>query len=255
MLKDYLGKFEEVGGIKLYPVKVLDWEEFQPLSSKFLLYGYDFLDYRLGAGEETLLFDLVVSIITNDILNGSKEQCQALKDFERMFSIILRTESKLMLDKGTGKWWLEFDNGDNKGKIDRDNYDEIRDVVMRQNLIHEPLIVEDEYSQEIIDEGIKAMSKGGSKSDLESMVAYVVNLKGIDASEMSDYSYYRLRCDVEMWQRIEMNRAIHIYRSQGAKVNTINEFKEFECHKNPFSWEALFEKDKGDADMAKMMAG
>ena len=26
--------------------------------------------------------------------------------------------------------------------------------------------------------------------------------------------------------------------------NKRNEFKEFECHKNPFSWEALFEKDK-----------
>lgn len=253
MLKDYLGQFEVVGGIKLYPVKVLDWDEFQPLSSKFLLYGYDFLDFRLGADENTLLFDLMVSIITNDIINGSKQECRLLKDFERMFSIVLRKECHVMVDNKSGKWWVSFDDGN--GVIDRDNYDEIRDVILRQNLIHEPLIVPDEYSQKIIDDGIRALSSGGRKSDLESMVAYVCNLKGIDANEMADYSYYRLRCDVEMWQRIEMNRAIHIYKSQGAKCQTINEFKEFECHKNPYSWDALFEKDKGDGEMAKMMAG
>lgn len=253
MLKDYLGRYEEVGGIKLYPVRVLEWEEFQPLSSKFLLYGYDFLDYRLGADENTLLFDLIVSIITNDILNGSKEECLALKQFEKMFSIILRTECHMMVDRVDNKWWLSFDNGN--GRIDRGNYDEIRDVVMRQNLIHEPLTVEDKYSQELIDKQIEVLSMGGTKSDLESMIAYVCNLKGISASEMADYSYYRLRCDVEMWQRIEMNRAIHIYRSQGAKVNTINEFKEFECHKNPYGWDSLFKKDKGDGEMASMLAG
>ena len=255
MLKDYLGRYEEVGGIKLYPVRVLDWEEFQPLSSQFLLYGYDFLDYRLGADENTLLFDLMISIITNDILNGSREQCQALKNFERMFSIVVRNKCELMLDKSGNDWWIEFEDDGEKKKINRGNYDELRDVIMRQNLIHEPLIVEDKYSQELIDKQIQTLSRGGSKSDLESMIAYVCNLKGIDANEMSDYSYYRLRCDVEMWQRIETNRAIHIYRSQGAKVNTINEFKEFDCHKNPFGWDSLFQKDEGDSEMQKMVAG
>lgn len=254
MLKDYLGQFEEVDGIKLYPVRVLDWEEFQPLSSKFLLYGYDFLDYRLYADEDTTLFDLMVSIISNDILNGSKEKHIVLTEFERMFSIITREECHMMVNNKKGKWWLEFVENGEKKIIDSDNFDDIRDVVMRQNLIHEPLIVEDELSQKIIDDGIRALSSGGRSSDLESMIAYVCNLKGINASEMIEYSYYRLRCDVEMWQRIETNRAIHIYRSQGAKVNTVNEFKEFECHKNPYSWDALFEKDKGDSEMRNMMA-
>lgn len=253
MLKDYLGQCEDVGGIKVYPVRVLDWEEFNKYSSQFLLYGYDFLEFRIKASSETKLFDLMTSIITNDILTDTNKKFKKLKDFEKMFSIILRTECVMVVEKSDGQWWLSFNDGN--GRIDRNNYDEIREVVLRQNLIYEPLIVEDELSQEIIDDGIKAMSKGGAKTDLESMIAYVCNLKGINASEMSDYSYYRLRCDVEMWQRIETNRAIHIYKSQGAKCNTINEFKEFECHKNPYSWEALFEKDKGDGEMAKMMAG
>lgn len=253
MLSDYLGRYEEVCGIKVYPVRLLDWEEFSPLANKFLLYGYDFLWYRTQAEEDTKLFDLIVAIVSSEVLSTEDVNCKSVKDIERLFSISLRKFVKYRLNEKNNQWELLTEDGN---VINRDNYDSIRDVIMRQNLIHEPLIVEDEYSQEIIDNGIKALSKGGGDFSFESMVSYVCCLKGIDAKELDDYSYYRLRCDIEMLQRVETNRAIHIYRSQGAKASTINEFKGFECKKNPYSWEALFTKydSREDDKMAQFMS-
>ena len=253
MLKDYLGNYDEVGGIKLYPVRLLDWEEFSPLANKFLLYGYDFLYFRTGATEETKLFDLIIAFVSGEVIQTESLECESIKDLERMFSIVLRKEMKFSLNSDSTLWGLKSEDGD---FINRNNYDEIREIIMRQNLLHEPLIVEDEYSQEIIDNGIKAMSKGNGEFSFESMVSYVCCLKGIDSKELDDYSYYRLRCDVEMLQRVETNRAIHIYRSQGAKATTINEFKGFECKKNPYSWEALFTKydSREDDKMAQFMS-
>lgn len=252
MLNDYLGRYEEVGGIKIHPVKLLEWEEFSVVSNKYLLYGYDFLWYRTEADEDAKLFDLIVALVSSEVLATEDIGCQAVKDLEKLFSIVTRKFVKYRLNEANSQWEIITEDGE---VINRDNYDDIRDVIMRQNIIHEPLIVEDEYSQEIIDKGIKALSGGKKDFSFESMVAYVCCFKGIDSKELDDYSYYRLRCDVEMLQRIETNRAIHIYRSQGAKANVINEFKAFECHKNPYSWEALFTLDKGDAEMQKMMAG
>lgn len=253
MLRDYFGLSEEVDGIELFPVCVTEWEEFNRVSSKFLQYNYEFLFYRTDANEDAMLFDLIVAIVSNDILKTESLKCDSVKDIELLFSKVTKRNAKYKtLDNGK-TWVVELDNGK---VIDRDNYDAIRDVLLRQNIIYEPLIVEDELSQKIIDDGIRAMSKRGSKRELESMISYICNMSGVSSDEIQKYSYYRLQCDIEMWQRIEFNRAIHGYRSQGAKIQTINEFKEFEVHKNPYSWDALFTKHDAnkEAEMQRMLS-
>ena len=39
MIKDYLGKSEWVGSIEIFPVSVLEWEEFSNVSGSYLLRG------------------------------------------------------------------------------------------------------------------------------------------------------------------------------------------------------------------------
>ena len=62
MIKDYLGKSEVVDGIEIFPISVLDWEEFSEVGGKYLLYGYNFINYRLKPHKKMKLFDLVISL-------------------------------------------------------------------------------------------------------------------------------------------------------------------------------------------------
>ena len=252
MLKDYLGMPEEVQGIALYPIKVLDWEEFAPEAYRFLPYGYDFLKFRLKASSDIKLFDFLVAIISDEIVNSKSKSHQLLDGIEKMFSLITRQTVKGYLNTKNQEWWFELEDG---SKINKDNYDEIREVVMRQNLIFEPLVAPDEFSQKLIDDAIAILNKKGSPSDLEAMICAVCNSKGVSASEMENYTYYQLRADFEMSQRLDYSRAIHVYRAQGATVDPPNIAEALSIHENPYGREKLFKRSdrKDDEKLTKMM--
>lgn len=253
MIKDYLGQTEIVDGIELFPISVLDWEEFSEVASKYLLYGYNFINYRLKPEKKMKLFDLVVSIIANEVVENKDYEGKAIKHFERIFELVTKRKATFKMDERK-HWGVEIED---VGVINQHNYDSIREVIMRQNLMFEPLIVEDEYTQKLIDKAVKVRNKSGGDFDFQSMLVYVCNKKQILPSQMRDYTYYQLRCDNEMYQRMEFNDSIHAYRSQGAKVDNINTYKELETLSNPNSWDKFFVKadKKADADLQRALGG
>lgn len=253
MIKDYLGKSEVVHGIELFPISVLDWEEFSEVGYKYLLYGYNFIKYKLKPEKPMKLFDLVISLVATDIMNTQNLECQAVKDLERLFSLVTKQKATLKMNKRQ-QWGIEIEN---VGIVNQHNYDAIREVIMRQNLMFEPLIVEDEYTQKLIDKAVKVRNKSGGEFDFQSMLVYVSNKKQILPSQMKDYTYYQLRCDNEMFQRMDFNDSIHVYRSQGAKVDSMNTYKMLETLSNPNSWDKFFVKadKKADADLQRALGG
>ena len=252
MLKDYLGLPEEVDGITLYPIKVLDWEEFSSEAYRFLPYGYDFLKFRLKASSEVKLFDFLVAIISDEIETSKSQNHTLLDGLEKMFSLITRQNVRGFVDTKNQEWWFELEDG---GRITKHNYDSIRDIVMRQNLIFEPVVAPDELSQKMIDDAIAILNKKGSPSDLEAMICAVCNSKGISAKEMEHYTYYQLRADFEMSQRLDFSRAIHVYRAQGATVEPPNIADKLSIHENPYGRERLFRRSdrKDDEKLRQMM--
>ena len=143
------------------------------------------------------------------------------------------------------------------GKVDRDNYDIVREIIMRQNLIFEPLVVEDEYTQKLIDKAVKVRNKTNGNFDFQSMLVYVCNKRNILPSQLANYTYYQLRCDNEMLQRLDFNNGVPIYRSQGAKVDMIEVYKSLDTLSNPNSWDSFFVKEdkQADAEMQRMLGG
>ena len=244
MIKDYLGKSEIVDGIEIFPISVLDWEEFNEVGAKYLLYGYNFIKYRLKPQKKMKLFDLVISLVATEVIEKQDAECQAIKDLERLFELVTKHTATLMTDSH-GHWYVEIKD---VGVINQHNYDAIREVIMRQNLMFEPLIVEDEYTQKVIDKAVRVRNKTGGEFDFQSMLVYVCNKKQILPSQMKDYTYYQLRCDNEMYQRIDFNDSIHVYRAQGAKVDSMNTYKSLETLSNPNSWDKFFVKADRRAD-------
>ena len=83
-----------------------------------------------------------------------------------MFELVTKRKAELKADN-RNRWFVEIEDA---GVINQHNYDAIREVIMRQNLIFEPLIVEDEYTQKVIDKAVKVRNKSGGDFDFQSML-------------------------------------------------------------------------------------
>lgn len=238
MLNNCFGLPTLVHGVEVHPIKIIEWKEFEVLASKFLLYGEKFLKYKIKAPKEVKVFDFIISIISNEVLKSKDGCCQMILDFERLFELVLHKDVTLFFNNKTKEWVLLFDGGE----VNRRNYDDFRKAIMEMNLVHEPLIAPNELSQKLLDDAIKDMNKGGDKADLEAMIVYVCTYMGIEQKVFEQMTYYQLRSHYEMAQRIQISDAIHLYRAQGAKVDTINMAKQLSIHENPFSFDKLVRK-------------
>jgi hypothetical protein len=102
-------------------------------------------------------------------------------------------------------------NNELYGFIDRDNFYEYRDVVMKQNIMHEPRIAPNLRSQEEIDKALKQRCSDGETS-LESMVA-------IADIGFEDITYYRLYVEfTSKIRKLDYIGAV-IYRANGCKMD------------------------------------
>lgn len=102
-------------------------------------------------------------------------------------------------------------NNELYGFINRDNFYKYRDVVMKQNIMHEPRIAPNLRSQEEIDKALKQRCSDGETS-LESMVA-------IADIGFEDITYYRLYVEfTSKIRKLDYIGAV-IYRANGCKMD------------------------------------
>lgn len=240
-IKTYCGEPIEVARAgHIYPVKLLEWDSFVKLASKFLMTSDLFLRRRLSLSENIKLFDF----ITINAIVSSEDGYSGLKEMEQLFSIVFRKEVKVGMRGKMSKQEVFF-MVDKKGIIDRNNYEEVRKIIMEQNLLFDPVVAKNEKSQKIIDNAIERMRGDKPPMDIEAMVVIVSMFKKIDINEIT---YYQLRADFEMFSKIEQNRAIPIYRVNGAEIDLINLTQEMDIHKNPYGMDVLFRK-RNDNEM------
>lgn len=241
MIRDYLYLPEEVAGIGLiYPISILEWDEFSKLAQRFLLIGYDHLKYRLKIKEEVKLMDFLIALCLNS--DNEDERVKNLESFKRLVEMTTRKEVRFMFDKISKEWFFFLDETENGLQINRHNFDTFREIVMRQNLLFEPMVAPNEFAQQVLDEAIERMNRKGTPVDLESMLAVVSVMRGLTPDQLANYSYYQLRADYEVFQRIESNRIIHLYRCQGGKGDDIEMVAPLSIHENPYGFERLFDK-------------
>ena len=148
-----------------------------------------------------------------------------------------------MVFKNQGKANIVYRiNGVDTDLITRDNFDEIRELIMEQNLIYEPIVAPNQKSQDLIDKAIMRLANSGSdvETNIESMLVLVSRHRDINGL---DYTYYRLRADYEMELRLEQSRAIPTYRAVGADVPSIELGEVLSMHSDPYSKDKLFKRN------------
>ena len=253
--KYYMGFDVPCGGLSVSPkpVRLMDWEKFIPVAYEMLRLNNELLRKRLKLDESVLLYDYVLDyMIKMSEERFGQEGSFALVLISSVFSLCYRLPVEPMLQKKDGDVNLVFKIGDNdEDLITRDNYEEIRAMIMEQNLIFEPIVAPNKKSQDIIDKAIERKRSSGSnvETNLESMIILVSKSRPIT----EDYTYYQLQADYEMVLRLEQSRAIPTYRAVGADIDPIELGAILSIHEDPYSFEKMFRKNdrSKDAEMLK----
>ena len=248
--KYYMGFDVPCGGLSVCPkpVRLMDWEKFIPVAYEMLRLNNELLRKRLKLDESILLYDYVMDyMIKMAEERFGQEGSFALVLISMMFSLCYRLPVEPMLQKKDGEAHLVFKIGDNdEDLITRDNYEEIRAMIMEQNLIFEPIIAPNQKSQDAIDKAIERKKNSGSnvETNIESMIILVSKSRPVT----EDYTYYQLQADYEMTLRLEQSRAIPIYRSVGADIDPIELGAILSIHDDPYSFEKMFRKNDRSKD-------
>ncbi len=254
--KYYMGFDVHCGGLSVCPkpVRLMDWEKFIPVAYEMLRLNNELLRKRLKLDESILLYDYMLDyMIKMSEEKFGQEGTFALVLISSVFSLCYRLPVEPMLQKKDGETHLVFKIGDNdEDLITRYNYEEIRTVIMEQNLIFEPIVAPNQKSQDAIDKAIERKKNSGSnvETNLESMIILVSKSRPVT----EDYTYYQLQADYEMVLRLEQSRAIPTYRAVGADIDPIELGAILSIHDDPYSFEKMFRKNDRAKDKEMLKA-
>lgn len=231
--QDILGKptnIEFIGDI--YPVLIKDYDEFMKVANA-LTYSYDHFDLVelakiIGVAKEELkLLDLITIISTQ-----TNTYEQTFNSLASVFSFALRKQINY-LDGANG---VLFHSEDHSTNIDRYNYDEIRQVVMRQNLIFTPKVFKNKLAQEWAEKVLKARAKSSSNITLEDILTTVSVMDGKHYWDLENYTYYQVKADFDRICKIKNydSMSILLANPYAGKLDIEHFAESMDMHKNPY---------------------
>ena len=223
-----------------FPVKLLDWEEYSEIAYPILSISPTLLTRRLNADLTKIsLFEYVVVMCIEQ---------NNIENMEKMFSMAFGEKINGMVYKVNGEQEFRFEfESDKDFYIDKNNYSEVRQILMAQSFFFDPIVGKNEKSQKIIDNAIKRkLRASGKETNLESMVA-LVRSEGM-VQDWENYTYYELKVDYATILRKEQFRSVHVYRVMGSDVKVPDFAEILEVHSNPLGEDVLFKKNDKTKD-------
>ena len=181
---------QEIGNI--YPIKLINHDEFQECSKLLYISKSHFQE------QDIPLLGLI--FVYKEYLGINEEDL--ILSFEKLFSLVLRKTVEIKYDNDM--FWFEFkdkvldENGKIKSlkrQINFYNYDSIREIVMKQNLIFEQKIYKDPLVQEWANKVLESRSKNSPKITIEDFITTVKNFDGLTYDQIMEQSIYQLYAD------------------------------------------------------------
>lgn len=245
-LDNYLGKSQFVTGLgDIYPLKVLEYQDFEYLGYKYLKYSKTGLvNLRKMQPDQTVYnylvdtaledSEFILSNVDKIDFNNPTIILQSFFIDEIIKLLNLTTKKQFTFDEERREFVHLGENGEIENVLNEENFDAFQQVVCNQNLIFEPLTSPDIRGQEHIETMYRVMSKKNPPSDLEAMISYLSVVMGIvDVSVIENFTYYRLRADFESAVRNNQSFLVAMCISQGAKADPIDFSQPLSLHENP----------------------
>lgn len=194
--------------------------------------------------------------LLNNKENNKEEVLSMIKDYNekiptsdlnKLLYMLLKKETKIVNNE-----ILIYDKSNICGKITKDNFYQFRDIVMKNNLLYEPLIGYDKESNDLINQALKSKLNNNKKSSRESIMICVSLHKHLSDEELMNYTMYRLMADYNMISREHYNELYFIIKAVAdGKMDIPDLGEDLELYKNPY--DSIMQQHDGYNDLDKKL--
>jgi hypothetical protein len=214
---------EGIGNV--YPVKLKNYDEFVECSTH-LYYSKDHF------GEEFKDFSLLELLIF-----GLRDE-KIVQDFEKLFSLVLK--------KDIAFFTTDYDFGfkGEKSLINKDNYDHLRNTIMKQNLMFEQKVYKNKVVQKWADKVIQARAKNSIKIEFEDKISTVSVATGKHYWDLAEYTIYQLETDFKRVIKLKQHEQGIILSTVSSDVSIEHFAENLDLYKSPY--DDLFKDNKNN---------
>lgn len=216
---DYI---EGIGNV--YPIKLKDYDEFQECCNLLYISKNNFAECDIP------LLGLI--FLGVDQLNIKIEDL--IKSFEKLFSLVLREEVKL--NQNEDIFWFEvIDDKEIKRQINFFNYDLIRSIIMKQNLMFEPKVYKNKLVQEWANKVLESRAKNSVKITIEDFITTVKNFDGLTYDQMMEQTIYQTYADFYRIGKMKKFDQSSLFATVSTEKMTIEHFAQsINMFENPY---------------------
>lgn len=168
-------KIKDLGFV--YPVKLRDWDEFEENVTP-LMYSKN----HLPTEEDIPLLDRLIFGLGDP---------KIIESLLKVFNIVFRCKGFTIVSDESVYGFLN----ENKQIIHTQNYEEIRQIILHQNILFEPKIYKTPALQKWAEKVLKARGKNSPNVTIEDMLSTVSVMSGKHYWDLEEYTIYQLRYD------------------------------------------------------------
>lgn len=226
--------YTEEGRLSIYPVKVKDFKLFEKRVIYLLLSRKH---YKIE--NDINLFEYVVGVNLARIKQEKEKRSddeipveiileEVIKELQELFTIICRENMRIDKDIMENKGEIVFVNKDGTNIINKNNYEKIRQIILKQNAIKEPTIFENKLEEQLAQKYMKAMKnkdKGRTISELGDIANFVSCYTGKSYEDLYNQNIMQLQADYIRCISLNNHRTNTIFGTvtDKVKLNGLNE--------------------------------
>ena len=231
----------------VHPIQMKHYDTFMNMAS-FITISYDHFDVKDEHKDEVKLLDLL-----RLHLSQYENKYELFEKMSDLFTIVLRKKIKYFFDEE--KFILCFFNENKKKEltsiITRDNYDELRTVIMKQNLLFEQKVFKSKVKQEWAEMVLKARAKNSVDMEIEDMLTTIAVESGKHYWDLEKYSIYQVKAEfarIGKLKGFETNLALI---GNTDKIDNLHYAEKTDIHVNPY--DTIFKENKTIGKLEKSM--
>lgn len=216
---EYIDGIDKDNPIEIYPVRLKDYDKFNEVSQLLRISKQHFQDNEYPL--------LLLILMCMEQLQLTQEEL--IKKLEDTFSIVTRKKVNFVSSNEHEGFLIEDGT-----IITTQNYELIREMILRQNLIFEQKVYKNKVVQEWADRVLESRNKNSSNITIEDFITTVSVYKGKNYEELMEYSIYQIYADFYRIRKMKKYDTDILFTSVGAEM-TIEDFaEELNMFKSPY---------------------
>lgn len=208
----------------IYPVLLKDWDEFES-NSKILFFD----NTNLVSNDESQNYPLLTKLM------------YGFEDPKIFISLISILKIALRVDEIKSVQFTDGEHGlyiDELHVIRPNDYDEIRNIIIKQNIIILPKVYKNAETQKWAERVLEARKKNAPNVTLEDMITTVSVMKGVHYWDLENYNMYQLKSDFERVCQIKNNESESLVFANPyvdlSKVKISHFAESFDLYRSPY---------------------